>query len=123
MQSLKSRFNWQKAEVLECVKNFGIHEAMQRYQVLDYLAMIRWVKEQTGEANYGTTPKFNPASNHGLLDQLVEKFASYVARKEAQIERYEERIAELEKKLTYYQAFEIGQVEPKVISVIEACER
>lgn len=120
MQSLKARFNGQKEEVLNCVRNFGVHEAMRRYQVLDFVAMVKWLKEETGEVNYA--PKFNPASNEGLLDQLVEKFASFVARKEAKIQRQDEHIAELEKKLAYYEAFDISFIEPKLISVIEACE-
>ena len=120
MQSLKARFNGQTGEILDCVRNFGVHEAMRRYGVQDYLAMVKWIKQETGEVNYA--PKFNPASNQGLLDQLVEKFAGYVARKEAQIERQDERIAELEKKLTYYQTFEVNFIESKLLSVIQACE-
>lgn len=122
MSSLRSRFNGKSDEVLDCVRRFGVHETMRRYEVRDYLSMVRWVKEMTGVDNYGKNPEFSPlssSSSTSLLNQLVEGFADYVVRKETEIKRKDEKIEMLMKKLAYYEAFELDTVEPKIVKVIE----
>lgn len=125
MKSLKARFDGNCQAVVEYAGKFGIHKAMDKFGVRDYLAMRRFLYGETGEENFGIRSQLSGLSGSGgrnILDQFLEKFADYVVRKQAQLKTKDERIEFLERKLEYYEGKDTGAVEEELTSIMEVLE-
>jgi predicted ATP-grasp superfamily ATP-dependent carboligase len=127
-QALRNRFNGNKQEVLEYVGRYGISEAMNKYGVSGYLAMRKWVTEETGDENYGINPKFTkltPRAGESLFEEFLERFANWIvntkAPLEAKVKEQDKTIKELRAQLQFYQKPEIEKVENKLITIMERC--
>lgn len=122
MQSYAKRFDGNREEVLRDVKRYGVFRAMEKYGIKDYKAFSKFVREQTGEPNFGINPTIGAlggAGNNTLLEQFVQAFKNCVARMEADSRAKDERIAELERLLECYQRGEITTLEEGLVPLLE----
>lgn len=53
MQSLKTRLEPIRDEVLQYTKTYGRFKAMDKYQVKDYACYHRWLEEVTNDPEFG----------------------------------------------------------------------
>ena len=82
MKSLKKRFKEQgrAKEVLDYTKRWGIHKAMDEFGVRDYIAMKKYLKEATGNENFGVSPRFNGGGKTDIFEVVRAKLEDYVAK-------------------------------------------
>ena len=80
MQSLAKRFKDNKKGVLDYTKRWGIHKAMDEFGVKDYIAMRRFLKEATGNENFGVSPRFNGGGKSDIFEVVRSKLEDYVAK-------------------------------------------
>ena len=100
MESLASRFRREGKtdEVLDFVKKWGVLPAMDEYGVRCYLAMEKFLKETTGDENFGINPLYadhSGAGNKDLFTVVREKMEAYVSRTEKKITEMDAEIERL----------------------------
>lgn len=61
MESLKKRLESIKDDVLKVTAEEGQHAGMRHANVKDYIAFTKWLKEVTGDENFGLQPS-NPGN-------------------------------------------------------------
>ena len=117
MKSLHARLDPQRDEVLKVTETFGRFRAMRQFKVSSYDRFSLWLKEVTGDENFGICPVINHNSDQTLGDQLVEAFLRKVADLEAQLKKRDERIGFLEWQLSHPEEKETQQA----LAIIETC--
>lgn len=122
-QSLKNRFNGTSQEVVKYARNFGVLEAMEHYQVKDYVSMRNFLAEMAPEENLPTSkvavePFSSPDSFEMLLETMLHKYDSLSNA----IRVKDARILELEKQIEYYKGIRRSQAVPIVESVLQYCK-
>lgn len=115
--SLHTRLDPRKEEVLKVVKSFGVFRAMEDFQVASYDRFLKWLKEVTGNANFGINPAIALGGSQSLGDQLVAAFLRKLADLEGQRADLQERIRVLEWQLAGPRETEYRQA----LTVLEAC--
>lgn len=118
MESLHKRLDDQKEEVLRITETFGRFRAMRDFGVRDYICFSKWLKEVTGDEDFGLQPKIRPDSSQTLGDQLVTAFLRKVAQLQTENERLRERIKDLEWQL----AAASEKEEIQALAVLEVCQ-
>lgn len=120
-RSLKKRFEGHEPEVLKRVETFGFYEACDFYKVTA-IPMHNWLKEKTGNENYG----FNPTMPYGIteiVDLNLEKFLDYVldklAKKESEITRLQAELSHIQRDNRTRKAQESLLIEPKLMEVMK----
>ncbi len=73
MKSLHTRLDHQKDKVLKMTELFGPFPAMREFEVDDYLCFNRWLKEVTGNENFGIHPKIRFDGPETFTNQLALK--------------------------------------------------
>lgn len=73
MQSLHTRLDYQKDQVLKFIGLFGRSHAMEEFGVADYSRFSEWIKEVTGNEHFGLNPKFGANGSQGVLNQVAIK--------------------------------------------------
>lgn len=117
-QPLRLRFNSNRDEVLEYTANFGRWKAMTKFNIKDYLAFTRFLREMTGNENFGFKPKLNLNGNQSLGDQLIEAMLRKVADLETKVAERNKRIEFLEWQLNIKREAD----ELKALAVLEVCK-
>lgn len=80
MKSLHKRLDYQMEEVLKVAALFGQLRAMDKFGIKSTIGFRKWLREVTGNENYGIGPEF-PHFNHQTLgEQLVNTFLRKVAQ-------------------------------------------
>lgn len=118
MKSLHTRLDYQKEEVLKVTETFGQLAAMNAYSVKDYYRFRCWLKDVTGDDNFGIRPKLNHSFHQTLGDQLVEAFLRKVADLEAQNESLNQRVKFLDWSLSHTE----GKQEMQALAIVDACQ-
>lgn len=118
MKSLHARLDHQKEEVLKVTETFGQFRGMCFAKVQSYDRFKKWLKDVTGDENFGLRPKLNLNSYQTLGDQLVDAFLRKVATLEAQKDSLSERIDSLEWTLSHSQEKEQAQA----LAIVQACQ-
>jgi len=117
MKSLHTRLDPQKDEVLKVTETFGQFRAMRQFKVSSYDRFSLWLKEVTGNENFGLRPVISPDSGQTLGDQLVMAFLRKVAELEAKNEDLRQRIKDLEWQLSHSGEKETQQA----LAILEVC--
>jgi hypothetical protein len=117
MQTLHSRLDPQKEKVLQVTENFGPFRAMNQFKVASYDRFQKWLKEVTGNENFGLRPRLSLESGQSLGDQLVAAMLRKVATLESDKQSLKERITFLEWQLDHGQAKEQDQA----LAIMEVC--
>ena len=103
MKKLRDRLNI--PEVLEFTKHHGRFAAMDKFGVKDYPAFLKFLKEETGDENFGIVTNRPTTDNRPTIIRLMAEYANLstafgsLARAQANIKRKKKRIAELEQEL------------------------
>lgn len=118
MKSLHQRLDYQKDEVLKVTETFGPFRAMDEFGVRDYVGFAKWLKEVTGDENFGIRPKINTNGRQTLGDQLVEAVLRKVASLETKLAERDERISVLEWQLEHAD----GKEQNQALAILQACE-
>lgn len=118
MQTLKTRLDPIKNQVLEAAETYGRFYAMTQFHVSSYDRFKNWLKGVTGNENFGLRPKIDLASRQPLGDQLVEAFLLKVSQLEGQLTEKDQRIRFLEWQLTQGKNKDLTQA----IAVLEVCK-
>ena len=100
MKSYHARLDDQMEDVLKVTRILGRFKAMRQFRLLSPDRFALWLKEVTGDENYGLNPVINPNSSQTLGDQLVYAFLRKVARLEAENERLRQTIEILDLQLS-----------------------
>lgn len=125
MKSIRQRLDGHRDDFLRDAKLWGIPKTMTKYGFKDYVAVKKYVIEETGDENYGLRPQLgsiNSSDSDNALEVFIQKFADFVVRKEAEVKRKDERIELLETRLSYYEKQDMSVIEDGLVSVMEACE-
>lgn len=117
MKSLHTRLDNEKEEVLKVTETLGRLAAMNAYAVKDYPAFCRWLKDVTGDINFGLRPKLNHSYRQTLGDQLVDAFLRKVEDLEAQNESLSRRIEFLDWTLSHTK----GKDEMQALAIYDVC--
>jgi hypothetical protein len=118
MQTLKTRLNPIKDEVLKVAETFGVFRAMDQFRVASYDRFKIWLKEATGNENFGLRPKIDLSSRQPLGDQLVQAFLLKVSQLENKNTELQQRVHFLEWQLAQGKAKEMNEA----IAVLEVCK-
>lgn len=118
MKSLHERLDPQKEEVLRVTETFGRFKAMRQFRVLTYDRFHNWLKEVTGDENFGLRPKISLDGRQTLGEQLVYAFIRKVAQLEAENERLRQRVEILELQLSPAEETEDLQT----MAVLDVCQ-
>lgn len=118
MKSLHARLDHQKDAVLSATERFGRFRAMSEFGVRDYVGFCKWLKEVTGDENYGLCPTISTNGHQTLGDQLVEAILRKVATLEAKVAERDKRISSLEWQLKHTSQKDQDQA----LAILEACE-
>lgn len=116
-QSLKSRFNGNKEEVLAYTKTYGRGPAMRKYDIRTYTSFKDWLEEETGDENYGINPTIRP-DGQPLGDQVLNAFLKYVSESKIGLEALKAENELLRERLRIRKL----ENEKQAIPVLEACE-
>ena len=117
METLHTRLDYQKEEVIRVVKTFGPFRAMNKFGVATYDCFERWYREVTGGETFPISPKIRLGCDQTLGDQLVDAFLHKVARLQTENEKLRERIEFLEWQLSIKGEREQDQA----LAVLEVC--
>jgi len=121
MKSLAGRFKDEGVtkNVLECAEKWGVFPAMTEFGVQDYGAMKRFLKEETGNENFGINPRFGGFGGKGDRDlfkvvrqKLEDKLAEIKRRdvwKDAELSRLQAENELLKKQ--FYEIYGQGLLE------------
>ena len=118
MKSLHTRLDPRKDEVLRITGTFGQFKGMREAGVASYDCFRRWLKEVTGDENFGLHPKIKLAGDQTLGDQCVEAFLRKVAYLETRNAEKDRRIEYLEWQLSLGQPKQLQQA----LTVLEVCQ-
>lgn len=118
MQSLRKRLEARKEEILKITETFGQFRAMSEAGVSSYDCFRRWLKEVTGNENFGLRPKINLDSDQTLGDQLVDAFLRKVATLEGENARLKERIKFLE----WSRSVTKGKEDKQALAILDLCQ-
>lgn len=118
MKSLHSRLDGEKEAVLRVTGDRGRWEAMRHFGLKDYLCFARWLREVTGDENFGLNPRISLQSGQTLGDQLVAAVLRTVAQLQAQNTELRERIEYLERQLDGHKEKE----ELQALAILEVCQ-
>ncbi len=118
MKSLHKRLDPQKEAVLSMVRKFGRFKAMDEFEVRDYPGFVKWLKEVTGDENFGLNPQISLDGHQTLGDQLVSAFLCKVAKLQAQNEELREHI----KALNWQLERNGEKEEAQALAVLEVCQ-
>jgi len=118
MKSLHTRLDPRKEEILRITETFGPFKAMTDFHVAGYDRFRIWLKEVTGDENFGSRPKIRLDGDQSLGDQLVAAFLRKVARFQAENEDLKKRIKLLEWQLDHTREKEQEQA----LAVLEVCQ-
>jgi hypothetical protein len=129
--ALKNRLNGNKQDFLNDVKRYGEFRALNKWSEKlggyhDILGLHKFLKEETGDENYGAGGEFAPLNsqaNDTVLDVFISKFKDYILKTDAKMRQQEDRIQMLQRQLAAYQNIEVDKVESELGSAIEMCER
>lgn len=118
MESLRKRLSPHKQSVLRMVRLLSRGEAMRAFNVKDDVCFQAWLKEVTGDENYGLNCRLSTDPNETLGDKLIDALLRKVAHHDAENKRLRERIDYLE--------WELGikgmKEQDQVLAVLEACQ-
>ena len=118
MESLHKRLDPQKTSVLATCEALGQFETMELFKVRCYPSFTRWLKEVTGDENFGLRSTLDLQDGADLGDRLVAAFLRKLAHLEADIAKRDQRIEHLE-----YQLEIRGHKEQtEVISLLQTCK-
>ena len=73
MESLHTRLDPIKEKVIKFTEYFGPFTAMREFGVADYGCFTKWLKEVTGNENYGLPPKISLDGGQGVAGQVAVK--------------------------------------------------
>lgn len=118
MLTLHKRLDHQKDEVLQVCENYGIFRAMDQFKVASYDRFQIWLKEVTGNENFGLHPKLDLSNRQPLGDQVVEAFLRKVAAMEKTNIELEKRNRFLEWQLNQHHEKDLNQA----MAVMEVCK-
>lgn len=118
MQPLRDRLNGEKEAVLAYTATYGRLLAMRKFGIKDYVCFQRWLKEVTGNENFGLNPTISSNGSQDLGDQLVAAFLRKVERLQAENARLRQ---ELELLYPVYERRKERQDE-RALLVLQACQ-
>ena len=116
-QSLKSRFNGNKEEVLAYTKTYGRGPAMRKYDIRTYTSFKDWLEEETGDENYGINSIIHP-DGQPLGDQVLNAFLQYVAKSKAEFKALREENESLREQLRIRGL----ENQKRAVQILQACE-
>lgn len=118
MKSLHERLDYQKEEVLRVTETLGVFKAMRQFNVASYDRFRMWLKEVTGDENFGLYPKIRLTTSQTLGDQLVDAFLRKVAALETENKKLHEEVEHLKWQLSGND----GKEELQTLAVLEVCQ-
>lgn len=118
MNSLHTRLDPIKEEVLNYTQRHGRFQAMDKFEVKDYACFHSWLEEVTDDPLFGFEAACRNNGNRSLLDELLDKFLFKVAKLEAEVKRLRRENEWLQE--TRDQRREIQ--EKNILAVLQICE-
>lgn len=117
MQSLHTRLDPIKQEVLDYTDTFGIFGAMRKYRIASWDCFHGWLKGATGNEKFGIYHRLTSDGRQTIGEQLVNAFLLKVEQLEVENERLRQTIEFLRLQLSPSKDIE----ELEALAVMEAC--
>jgi len=92
MRSLHTRLDYRRDEVLKFAARFGQFRAMEEFEVKSYAQFSAWLREVTGDENFGLHPKISLGDHKTLGEQLTDAFLRKVAQLQDENQRLKAQI-------------------------------
>ena len=118
MESLHKKLDGQRRAVLAACEALGPFATMRLFKVRDYVSFAKWLKETTGDENYGLNARARAADGETLGDQLVAAFLLKVAALTEENKRLRETVNHLRWEL----GIEGEREQTQAIAILEACK-
>ena len=118
MKTLHTRLDHQKEEVLDYTKRFGRFPAMSKFRVADYLCFSKWLKEVTGDANFGICPKFSAHEHQSLGEYAIQTLIRTLFDLKAENQRLHEEIEHLK----WLRSSARDKEEEQALAVLQICQ-
>ena len=119
MKSLHTRLDQQKETVLSVTAKFGRWRAMRDFKVSDYGCFHNWLKEVTGDENFGLNPAICLDGHKTLGDQLVAAFINTVLALKVENQKLHEELEYIK----WLQSSARDKEELQALAVLEVCQR
>ena len=120
-QSLNSRFDGNAQEVISYAQTWGIFQAMEKYQVRDYLAFKRFLEEKTGNENFGLSPLLGGEVGRSWAEDLLDAFIGKISKMEAEKQHLETELHNVNLRLEYFQGVQAQRLAPRIQEVLARC--
>ena len=121
-RSLKSKFNGNTQEVIDYARTWGIHKAMDNFQVKDYLAFKRFLEGETGDKNTGISPLLGDRGNRSWAEDLLDAVLSKISKMETEKEYLKTELKRLNLELEYFKGCQAREIVPRVQEVLARCK-
>ena len=118
MKSLHTRLDYRKDEVLKFTAQHGQFGAMNEFDIRSYDRFNQWLKEVTGDENFGLCPTLSIDGRRTLGEQLVDAFLLKVAQLQAEKEELRAQVEMLKRVATLNRRHD----EELVIEALEVCQ-
>ena len=121
-KSLEARFDGNAQEVVSYAQTWGIFQAMEKYQVRDYLAFKGFLEEKTDNKNFGLSPLLGAEMGRSWAEDLLDAFIGKISKMEAERQRLETELHSLNLRLEYFQGHQARRLEPRIQGVLAKCQ-
>lgn len=121
-QSLSKRFNGNAKDVIEYTRIWGQGKAMDKYEIKDYIAFTKFLKEKTGDEHFGIRPALSNSFRGDWAEDLLNAFTNKLLKMETELQELRERNHNLTVELEYHKAQAANHVEPKVREIMRLCQ-
>ena len=118
METLHKRLDPHKAAVLATCEALGQFHTMELFKVRDYLSFQKWLKEATGDENFGLDSKVSVDGGQTLGDKLLAAVLRKITHLAAENARQRQRIEHLE----YQQGIRGRKEETQIVSLLQMCK-
>ena len=122
MQSLKSKFNGNKGEVIEYTRVWGRFKAMEKFGVRDYIAFSKFIQEETEDEIFGLHPLLHEADNTLDLKHLLLTITDTISTLRKERDEAREQLKQERLKTEYLRTQQALEIEPLLQAVMAECQ-
>ncbi|MBA7563509.1 hypothetical protein ES708_05168 [subsurface metagenome] len=118
MKSLHTRLGYRKDKVVDFTRKYGQFAAMSEFGAHDLICFRRWLKEVTGNENFGLRPEIGGYRYGSVAEQFVAAFICKVTQLQAENETLRSRVRVLEREVSINRHAD----EELLVAALEVCQ-
>lgn len=118
METYHTRLDPRKTEVLDFTKTYGQLAAMTEFDLRSIVRFRAWLKEVTGDENFGLRPLLKLDGDQTLGDQVLASMLQSMFAFKAEVDRLRAENQQLRARLQPRRSLE----HRKALAILEACQ-